>query len=135
MPDFHGKDSRKQLRVIPEADHLITVDINGDNFLEIVNAADISEDGIGIATPSRLEGCRIDEIVSLVVTLPYPGRRIFHVMGKVKHISGMKFGVLFVDVGRADLQAIRRYVASRLKEKSWSVRVFYGFHTAIHRKF
>jgi len=130
MSEFREKKGRKQIRVAPEAGHPVTVDINGDNFLEIVDAADISEDGIGISTPSRLEGCRIDEIVSLVITLPHPVRHIFHGIGKVKHISGEKFGVFFIDVSRADLKAVRRYVGRRIKDKSWPVRVRYTIYRA-----
>ena len=65
-------EQRRQLRVKPEDGNPIRVDINGENFVDILYANDISEGGLNVSVPHQFQDCEIDTPVSLMVQLPTP---------------------------------------------------------------
>ncbi len=87
--------------------------INGENFLDILEALDISVGGIGISVPHMFDGCKIENDVSLVITIPFPVMKSIAVAGKVKHIKGKDFGVTFVSIKGIDKKLVEEYVVYR----------------------
>jgi clan AA aspartic protease (TIGR02281 family) len=126
MPLFNEKKLR-YFRVVPEEDHPINVDITGENFLENVNASDISETGIGIVVPHRFKGCEIDNEVSVVISIPYPVRKSFLVRGNIRHVSDNRFGITFIDLSKPDRKLIRKYIEQRLRDNSFVERFWYRY--------
>lgn len=117
--------NRRYIRVQPEEGRPIKVDINGEGFIDILEARDISVGGMGIIVPHMFEGCRIDRVVSLIVTLPDQGGRgcHFQVDGIIRHVADDTFGIQFLGLEAADKKEIKRYVASRLKDEPWHTRL------------
>ena len=111
-----GKQKRRYPRVSPEKGRPIRVDINGVDFLEILHADNLSEGGLAIVVPHEFKGCKIDQPVSLIVSLPEPVRTNISVSGNIRYISYTRqiFGVAFVDLRKEDRQKIRRYVEYRM---------------------
>lgn len=118
-------ERRKHIRVLPERNHPISVDINGENFIEVLKAIDISEGGVGISVPSELKGCYTDMPVTLVISLPQPEEYLFSVLGKIKHVANKKFGVIFLNLDKTSLMKIRQYIAYRIKSESWIMYLKY----------
>lgn len=125
--DQKKDERRKYIRVLPEHNHPISVDINGENFIEVLEAIDISEGGVGISVPYRFKGCYIDMPVTLVISLPQPVEYSFSVFGKIKHIANKKFGVVFLNIDKISLMKIRKYIAYRIRNESWIMRLKYKF--------
>lgn len=121
-------ERRRHIRVEVEKERPISVHINGLNFLDILTVIDISEGGICIAVAHMFEGCRIDQSVTLVITLPPPMEYDFLVTAKIRHMAGEKFGVQFLDLKRRDRARIRCYVASRLAAEPWLLRLKHRLH-------
>jgi c-di-GMP-binding flagellar brake protein YcgR len=110
---------RKNIRIQPCKKEPIRVDINGDNFIDILNAVDISMGGIGIFVSHGFKGCHIDHKVSFILELPMEDKRRFvEVRGQIKHVSGARFGVCFESLSGSARANIRRYIAARLREES-----------------
>ena len=63
-------EKRQFYRLIPFEAGQIRVDVNGNNFLDILPAKDISERGIGLVVPHGFEGCDIYDEVQLIVSIP-----------------------------------------------------------------
>jgi hypothetical protein len=118
-------ERRKHIRVLPEHNYPISVDINGENFIEVLKAIDISEGGVGISVPSELKGCYTDMPVTLVISLPQPVEYLFSVLGKIKHVANKKFGVIFLNLDKTSLMKIRQYIAYRIKSESWIMYLKY----------
>ena len=114
-----SKNSRRHTRVSPEAGRPVTVDINGQNFVDVLPVRDISESGLGIEVPHGFEGCRINEPVDLIVNLPEPIASSLAVTGKIKHVSDRYFGVVFLAMNPNNRQAARKYVRHRVRNLSW----------------
>lgn len=114
-----NKTRRKNLRVPPESGRPIRIDINGENFLDIVYATDVSVAGACIAVPHRFEGCRLDKLVSLVVNLPEPVSASFTTLGSIRHLSGRSFGVRFVGMEKKEESLVRDYVIHLLALHDW----------------
>jgi len=110
-----GRKKRRFPRVSPEKGRPIRIDINGVDFLEILYADNLSEGGLAIVVPHEFKGCKIDQPVSLIVSLPEPERANISVTGLIRYISYTRkiFGVAFVDLRKEDRQKIRRYVSHR----------------------
>ena len=106
---------RRYVRVAPLADEPIAVDINGADFIDVLCALDISEGGLGIRVAHCFRQCRIDERVPMIVTLPKPVDASISVSGRIRHLSGERFGVQFVDLAPRDRRLIQRYVKFRLR--------------------
>jgi len=110
-------EKRRHIRVQPEKKRPVEININGQNFLTIIYANDISEGGIGIIVPEKFKGCKINNNVSLVITLPAPFKKSFLVTGRIIHVINEKFGVEFLDLTKENRKILKKYINSRLKEK------------------
>lgn len=117
------KSKRRHVRVQAEPGRPVTVDINGQNFVDVLQVYDISEGGLSVNVPHGFEGCSLDQPVDLVVNLPDPVISSFTATGKIKHISQEKFGVVFLAVNQTNLKATRRYVSHRVRHRPWWVRM------------
>ncbi len=112
------KDKREYFRVSPERGAPVRVDINGNGFIEVVKAVDISEGGIRIVVPHRFEGCQTGLPVSLIVCLPNPINKQISVKGKIKHVINDSFGVQFIDLDDKSRAEVRRYIGMEIKNRS-----------------
>jgi len=77
----------------------VKVDIVGKNFVDIINAKDISMGGVAVYMPHFIIGCKIGEVVDCVITLP--GEKIVITQGRIKHMGEDKdffFGIEFVQM-------------------------------------
>ena len=120
----HNQNNRRQhIRVQPERGSPIEVDINGEDFIEVLRAVDISMGGMGINVAHLFKGCRINRSVAVIVTLPTSGGRGFQVDGRIRHVKDHRFGIQFVGLADADRKQLREYIASRLTDAPWSVRL------------
>lgn len=118
-------ERRQHFRLVPEDGYPIKIDINGDNFLENMEAVDISEGGLGILVQNRFKDCRIDKTVTVVVTLPSPVNYQFAVNARIRHVYGDRFGIEFVDLKETARFKVAAYIAHRLRNQSWFVRLKY----------
>ena len=103
------------VRVRPEPDEPIEVQLMSEGFLDIFEARDISVTGVGIFVPYRFEGCHLTSPVDLVITLP--GSEPFLAKGRLVHRTKLEqefFGVEFVDLSHVWRSKIARYVERRL---------------------
>ena len=102
---------RPPKRAQPISDHPVTVQIMGAGFLDVLAVRDISARGVGVYVPHCFEGCRLDDAVDLVITLP--GARPFLARGRIAHRTKSVdefFGVEFSEISRADSRRIRQYI-------------------------
>lgn len=108
-------DNRRQFtRVLPEPNVPVRVHINGDDFIEVTNAVDISEGGIRILVGHRFIGCHTDLPAAFIVHLPAPINKHISVKGRIKHVLGDSYGLQFAGLSEANRLLIRRYVQQRL---------------------
>jgi hypothetical protein len=116
-----GSERRKYLRVIPDHRYPVRVDINGANFIDILYAVDISEGGLGVRVNHRFTGCDLGESISFIIDIPLPRHVLLHGAGKIRHISGDHFGIVFNPLPPQLRAHIRNYIALQVREKSrWS---------------
>jgi hypothetical protein len=113
-----GGDNRRFERVIPDSRAPVRVNINGEDFIELTNAVDISEGGIRINVKHRFAGCAVNFPASFIVHLPHPVNKHFTAKGLIKHVLDDSFGVEFSSLSNADRSLLRRYVASRSNRHS-----------------
>ncbi|ETR70460.1 MAG: hypothetical protein OMM_08794 [Candidatus Magnetoglobus multicellularis str. Araruama] len=106
-------EKRRHIRVQPDKKRPVEININGQNFLRILYANDISEGGIGIIVPEKFKGCKINNNVSLVITLPHPYKKIFLVTGRIIHVMNEKFGVEFLDLTKENRKILKKYINRR----------------------
>ena len=114
------REKRVHERIKPDPKHPIEIQIMGKNFIDILNAEDISEGGIGIIVPHKFEGCDIDSPVELVITLPPDN--CFKAQGKIRHYSQQLtdkgiFGVEFTDMKKKNWKDISLYVKVLARKK------------------
>jgi len=119
----NNKSKRRHVRVQAEPGRPVTVDINGQDFVDVLQVHDISEGGLSVNVPHGFQGCSLDQPVDLVVNLPDPVISSFTATGKIKHISQKNFGVVFLAVNQQDIKATRRYVNHRVRHRSWWMRM------------
>ncbi len=119
-------EKRRHLRVKPDKKEPIRIDINGENFIEILNIYDISSDGACIIVPHMFENCKINKNVSVVLTLPEPVKESILVSGKIKHTAQNRFGISFFDVSRTNKRKIRGYIYSRLEGYPFFTKIMYN---------
>jgi c-di-GMP-binding flagellar brake protein YcgR len=113
MPDkinMPAANRRQFTRVIPDRHQPVRVHINGDGFIEVTNAVDISEGGIRISVKHRFAGCHVDLPASIIVYLPAPISKHFSARGRIRHVLGDSFGVQFINLNPADRAMVRKYV-------------------------
>ncbi len=116
MPDKNNTaaiNRRETERVIPEPGAPVRVHINGEDFIEVIDAIDISEGGIRISVRHRFAGCHVDQPASVIVHLPAPISRHFSTHGRIRHVLGDSFGIQFAGLSPADLALLRQYVRLR----------------------
>ena len=119
MNSSNSSDRRQFVRITPATNSPVRIDINGEDFIDILTATDISEGGIGITVAHGFKGCTINKHVSFVIELPStPKNTLIQVQGKIKHVSGERFGVSFFNISELTKDKIKNYLAERLKEDS-----------------
>ncbi|XDD50559.1 PilZ domain-containing protein [Leptospira sp. WS92.C1] len=113
-------EQRKFPRVLPGVNEVIEVQLMGLNFLDILNAKDISIGGLAIEVPHLFEGCDINSPIQMILTLP--GRSPLKLAGKVKRkISAPGTSLFGVEFGSLDPKAkyqIESYIQTRLQMAS-----------------
>lgn len=113
MPDktsMPEANRREFMRVVPDRHAPVRVHINGDGFIEVTNAVDISEGGIRISVKHRFAGCHVDLPASIIIYLPAPVARHFSARGRIRHVLGDSFGVQFIGMSPADRALVRNYI-------------------------
>jgi len=123
-----SKERRRYFRVYEDKNHPISVHINGVNFIEMIKANDISLGGIGIVVPHEFQGCTIDRMVYLVVTLPKPLKKSFKTKGLIKHVIDKRFGVQFVGISETNQKLLRQYITYRLQAEDWLTQLKFKLH-------
>lgn len=111
---MNGPDKRRYTRVAPDPAHPVEVQVIGADFIDIVQARNISEGGAKIEVPHLFAGCDIGQPVDLIIVLP--GTKSFRAKGLIKHTAGGSspaFGLKFTELAPADLQRIVNYVHER----------------------
>jgi hypothetical protein len=114
-----GPHPRSAVRVQPKREQPVQVHIMGGNSLDILNARDISETGLGVYVPHRFEDCDVYAVVGLVISLP--GRKSFLATGRVQHRNTAGgnlpfFGVQFTEIAGEHLDLVRSYILERLED-------------------
>ncbi len=120
---------RKFVRVAPERQAPVRVHINGEGFIEVTNAVDVSEGGIRISVKHRFAGCHVDLPASIIVYLPAPINKHFSARGHIKHVLGDSFGVEFASLNSTDRAMLRRYVDLRSDKPAMANDCFGYFRT------
>ncbi len=104
----------------PKQNQPIKVNINGENFIDIIHAIDISEGGVGLNVAHQFEGCEIKQQVSIIIDLPLNNKKhCLQLYGRILHVSGQRFGVAFTNISDENRKKIKRYIAKRIQEESW----------------
>lgn len=111
-----GINKRRHIRVKPSVEHPIRVDINGENFIDVLHAKDISESGIGVRVPHFFTGCAIEKPVQFIISLPAPFKKTISARGVVKHTTDDQFGVYFTQIDRQSVRCLRDYITHRMAE-------------------
>ncbi len=107
---------RPYKRVQPTPGEPVEVQILSEGSIDILHARDVSVGGLGVYVPHGFEGCKIEEEVDLVVTLPQT--RTFSAKGVIRHVTGVAeisgyFGVEFTQIRAEHRAAIQEYVHRR----------------------
>ena len=88
--------------------------------MDVLYARDISTLGIGIWVPHQFKGCKIDEEVQIIVTLP--DMEPFLCQGLIRHKSSRDavefFGVQFTQISGSHRSWIETYVQRFLSEQA-----------------
>ncbi len=110
----------ERVRVRPEHDRPVEVQVMGPGFLDVFHARDVSQTGLGILVPHGFEGCDLLGDVELIVTLP--GVPSFSASGMLRHRTRHGalsfFGVQITRMAERDRRALRAYVTARHAEES-----------------
>ncbi len=122
---FWPKNRRRYFRAVPEEEHPIHLDINGENFIEILTAVSISQKGIGIKVPHGFKGCKINNQVELVLSLPYPINQSIVIFGNIKYTTNQMFGVIFTEMSSENNKIIRKYIKHRIKDEPFPIRLLH----------
>ena len=112
-----NSEKRQYIRVKPNPKYPISIDVNGENYLHSLTVEDISQGGVGVSMPGSFESCIIDTPVSFVIDLPFPKPLLLRGLGRIKHVSDDRFGVVFEIL--PNWIPLRNNVALNLKEDSW----------------
>jgi c-di-GMP-binding flagellar brake protein YcgR len=109
---------RPYRRVQPPPSEPIEVQILSETSIDILHARDISIGGVGVYVPHGFRGCKIEDELDLVITLPRT--RTFSAKGVIRHVTGVPdlsgyFGVEFTYVAPEHRALIQEYVNRRAK--------------------
>ena len=116
---------RRHLRVRPHPSRPVEVQLMGrttddpggwetgaQTFLDVLPCMDVSVGGVAIRVEHGFTGCRIDDVLRLILSLP--GQKPFSLRAQVRHIADLGdfsvFGVEFVELDTAHHAAISTYV-------------------------
>ena len=108
---------RYQVRVIPDPENPIIIDLVGENFIDVLRAKDIGEGGLGVYVPYQFDGCIINREIELVVTLT--GVWSFKARGNIRHkgeTPGNYFGISFTHIEEQDMEKVKEYIKVRADE-------------------
>lgn len=112
-------ERRHTLRVRPVPREPIEVQFVAAGLLEIVQAFDISEKGIGVRLETRIDENEVGADVELVITLP--GLFPVYAKGVIRRISpkdGYVVGIEFVSPPAKTVKVIQTYIQRRLNARS-----------------
>ncbi|AYV56306.1 PilZ domain-containing protein [Leptospira kmetyi] len=113
-------DHRKFPRVLPATNEIIEIQLMGLNFIDILNAKDISIGGVAVEVPHLFEGCDLNSPVQMILTLP--GRNPIKLSGKIKRkVAAPEASLFGVEFGALDPKAkylIETYIQSRMQMAS-----------------
>ncbi|TGK32697.1 PilZ domain-containing protein [Leptospira gomenensis] len=113
-------EQRKFPRVVPARNEVIEIQLMGVNFIDILNAKDISIGGVAVEVPHLFEGCDLHSPIQMILTLP--GKNPIKLSGKVKRkISGPEASLFGVEFGALEPKAkylIESYIQSRMQMAS-----------------
>ena len=109
----NAAERRPVTRVRPLPSEPVEVQIMGPSSLDIVNARDVSESGLGVYVPHAFAGCDLSAELELVITLPRC--RSFMARGVIKHVTSEDqpagyFGVEFTGLSAQNRARLRAYV-------------------------
>ncbi len=108
------KHKRDKVRVIPDPQRPVIIDLVGENFIDVLRAKDIGEGGLSVYVPYQFNGCTIDREIEIIITLPQA--RSFKAVGMIRH-KGQKqdlyFGISFTRVEKKDLEKLKEYINER----------------------
>jgi len=113
---------RRVIRVIPEKEHPIRIDLMGMNFIEVHYARDISLSGVGIKIVHEIEGYNLQDRVDLLIKLPPPASCSFTTPVRVIHKRDKFFGAEFESIQKKYYGMLHYYIAYRLKDESLKQR-------------
>ena len=108
------KHKRKKVRVIPDPQHPVIIDLVGENFIDVLRAKDIGEGGLSVYVPYQFNGCAIDREIELIITLPQI--RSFKAAGMIRYKEQKQdfyFGICFTRIERKDLEKLKGYIRER----------------------
>ena len=129
----HDEAARKQrrvhVRVRPEPQHPIRVDVNGFDFMDIMYARDFSNGGLCVKVAHAFSRCHISLPMSLIVSIPEPVHRDMRLTGEIRHVEADIFGISFLDLSKQNRRHIRRYMLHRLRHKPWRIRLRFVLNT------
>lgn len=106
-------ERRRRSRIIPPTHKPAELQIIGEDFLEIPEVRDISDNGLAISVPHKWNGHKPTQEVELLLTLH--GEGTVRARGAIRHVSYTRsdtatFGVELVAIEENDRDKIRRYV-------------------------
>ncbi len=112
-------EQRKSIRVYPEPDNPVEIQIMGEGFLDIFYARNISERGMGIEVPYKFEGCDIDKPIDIIITLP--PEICFKARGVIKHSNAELtsrgiFGIELTSFEKGHEKDIKKYVDEMIEK-------------------
>ena len=108
------KNKRKKIRVLPDPQNPIIINLVGGNFIDILKAKDIGEGGLSVYVPYQFEGCITNREIELIITLP--GVRSFKTRGMIRHKGekqGFYFGIAFTYIDKIYLETLKDYIKTR----------------------
>jgi len=109
-----GRERRRRARFVPPPDRPVELQIVGQDFLDIPEVRDISDNGLAISVPHRFNGHKPTQEVDLLLTLH--GQGTLRARGAIRHASYSRsdtatFGVELVDIKDEDRAKLRAYLA------------------------
>ncbi len=116
-PSVSPARSENAIRVTPARNAPIAVQIYGNDSLDLLEARNICETGIGVQVAHCFRGVNLDSEMELVITLP--GIRSFRALGRVRHRTQESknadhFGLEFTEISNRCRRLISSYIDGRL---------------------
>jgi c-di-GMP-binding flagellar brake protein YcgR len=122
---------RREIRVLPEAEHSIRIDLMGRDFIEVITAVDISLTGVKIDVFHGFKGYNLKDRIDMLVLLPTPVPHSITTTAKVVHIQNNFFGVEFVSLEKKDFKKLHEYIAYLLKNEGAKPRLLHALQRII----